>query len=98
MGVWPGPDAGFLSVLYDEIAEGKYGVISGKQQSIVGYSSGAFFASRLIAEWPGLRTASAKSWPSVAAAVIVCGGSYEAYCELQHKCHLFQKDSNENAC
>jgi hypothetical protein len=39
-----------------------------------------FFASRLIAEAPGLKTHHGRRpWPPVAAAVLVCGGSYEAY-------------------
>jgi hypothetical protein len=42
MGAWPGPDAAFLSTLYDELAAGKLGgPISTRQQSVVGYSSGA---------------------------------------------------------
>lgn len=77
---WPGPDAAFLGALYDVMADGEWGAkLDLRRQSIVGYSSGAFFVSRLLAEAPGLKTPKHRPFPTVAAAVMVCGASYDTY-------------------
>jgi hypothetical protein len=54
LGKWPGPDAAFLRVMYAELRAQKYGPINAGRQALFGYSSGAFFVSRLVAAMPGL--------------------------------------------
>jgi hypothetical protein len=79
-GLWPGPDAAFLGVMYDELAGGKYGPLNHTHQHVFGYSSGAFMASRLVSVLDGnLKTPKGMPFPEAAAVAMLCGGSYQTY-------------------
>jgi hypothetical protein len=84
-----GPDKSFLSALYGDLAAGKLGKIDTSAQAVIGYSSGAYLVSRLLATFPGIASvptstsggggdggSSDSTIPSIRAAVMLCGGSY----------------------
>ena len=79
-GIYPGPDKAFFDSLYDDIASGRFGPLNHTHNHIIGFSSGGFWVSRLLAENSGLlRTNSGRPWPEIASAVMLCAGSFETY-------------------
>ena len=79
-GIWPGPDKAFLDALYDDIADRRFGPLNHTHNHMIGFSSGGFFVSRMIAESSGvLKTQTGRPWPEIASAVMLCSGSFETY-------------------
>ena len=85
---WPGPDGVFIRQLIDDMYDGtKFGLESSSSKSsdnklnmnkfvLGGWSAGASMVSRLVNEWPFMKTINGRKFPTIKAVWVHSEGSY----------------------